>query len=159
MSMTTNENNMDRTREISYSLPNGLRVVADMHGDATGVGNGWACMDISIHFPNGHVEALCSVDYEAQMPEFRDFNRLRVLTFKPGGDDPDTITMPLPHRSIWISLDEGTYDVNVWDEDANDRDDFFEVGHIASQEEAERIMRGIISDHSFIWTVRELQIK
>jgi len=146
-------------RRLSFIAPNGLRIVVKQQGELSETDHSWEGLDISVHFPSGHKEALCSVDYESVSKGVLEHNRLRVLTYRSGGVDPDAIIMPISHRSIWISRDEGTYYVNVWDEDVNERDGSLEIGNIASPEDAECQMNEIISGHDFIWTIREMQIK
>lgn len=150
-----------QARSISFELSNRVRITAELFGDADTTQTdkcGWSSIDVFAEFPSGHRENLCCVDFEMKDENPRGFDQLRVMTFTPDGEDPNTISTPLPHRSIWISLDEDTYDVNVWDEDANMRDDFYEVGHIPSLAEAERVMNQLIQDHSFIWTRRSMQM-
>lgn len=151
-----------QAKSISFELPNGVRIKAELCGDADTPQTdetGYSSIDVYAEFPSGHREYLCCADFEPKDTNPRGYDWLRVMTYKPGDDHPDTVSTPLPHRSIWLSLDEGTYDVNVWDEDLDERDEFFEVGHIPTLEEAERMMNQIMQCHSFIWTKRDSQMK
>lgn len=53
-----------KTNEVSFNIPNGIQIVAELNGDAKGSGDNWSSIDVSAKFPNGHHEMLCSVEFE-----------------------------------------------------------------------------------------------
>ncbi len=120
----------ERTTEdpasISFPLSGGTRIVAQLCGDAEcpGMEAGWSSIDIVAEYPNGGCENLCCVDVSLPYiithgAESTGYNRLRVMAFLPGEEDPAVTLEPLSHRSIWPSFADGTYTINVRDEDRN----------------------------------------
>lgn len=148
---------------IGYELPNGAKIRCTLEGDPeqfTFTKQGWTSLDIAIEYANGEAMVLCCVDYEhPSVSRFGD--RLRVLAYHEDQDDYVYEHIhPYRRYSIWITYDEGTYDVNVWDDDANERDDAMEICRLETLSEAESKMEALIRAHpSIAWTRRDLQKK
>jgi len=146
--------------KISFMMPNGVRIVAELSGYAMGSDDPWASIDLYAEFSNGRIQTLCVADFETKEGNLQGWDRFRVMLYKQNEDDPSVVFTPMPHRSIWLSLDEGSYDINVWDEDSDTRDEPMEIGHIATLMEAEWKMEDlIVNNPQIIWTKRDLQIK
>lgn len=155
--------NTSTPTEISFTLPGGTRIVAKLCGDAEDPNQnvGWASIDICAQFPTGGYETLCCAyfttpnDKSADNPD--DYNRLRVMLMPD--DYPATTMEPLEHRSIWLTHDEGTYDINVWNEDTEGRDPL-EESYIPTLDEAAKRMEEIIQAHpEILWTRKPLEEK
>lgn len=69
--------------ETQFTLPNGVKIVAQLCGDADPKqsGNNWSSIDITAKYPNGNTETLCCADYDAEM------GKLRIFAFDGKSDD------------------------------------------------------------------------
>lgn len=62
-----------------------------------------------------------------------------------------------PLYSIWIvyeEQDDNTFDVNVWDEIENERDETLEESHLETFEKAEKALNRIVKENAEITFVR-----
>lgn len=76
-------------------------------------------------------------------------NRLYIDRLKSSGVDP--------LYTIWIVhqvSDDGTFDIQVWDEIENDRVEDLEEGLIGTLEEAEEMLKSIVSVNGDITFIR-----
>ncbi len=143
--------------EISLPLTGSTRIVARLNGDAENPrhNEGWSSIDIYAEHPNGWSELLCCAEISSLACEGKGFNRFRVMSFQPDKEEPSVILEPLEHRSIWLILEEGTYDIDVWNEDSDERDHTMGENHIPFLDEVTKKMESIIAENpQIVWTIR-----
>lgn len=144
----------------SFTLPNGVRIYAELNGSAGGNDEcDWSSIDICAEFPDKHIEVLCCADFEIKSEE-NPRERLRVMAFTPEKEHPAYVQeYPFRSYSVWIQheSEDGTYDINVWDEDHDERDQCMEISRIPSVREAEEKIQAIIAAHPDIrWERRDM---
>jgi hypothetical protein len=158
---------VSQARQMGFTLPNGARIVGTLDGDPKAFpdGENQVAINIGLRYPSGTTDWLACVCFEYRN-EWLERDRLLVTTHEPGDEESiNEQEHPYMDYSIWISHDDdddgGTsFDINIWNEDGNTRDESWEKGHVSTEAEAIEIMERIIAAHPEIfWERRPLQDK
>ena len=161
---------MNETQEISFMLPNGAKILATLDGNADSslpkdTELDWSGIGIYMIFPDGQQDVLCAVDFEKKG---KWFPRTVLSTTVYNADKEDYVFKqehPYQRMSIWLTYDDdddggSSYDINIWDEDANDRHEPWETGYIPEEFAALQILEEIIAEHPEIyWERKPIQDK
>jgi len=160
---------MKETQEFSFMLPNGAKILATLDGNADSslpkdTELDWSGIGIYIVYPDGQQEPLCAVDFEKKG---KWFPRTVLSTTVYSADKEDYVFKqehPYQRMSIWLTYDDDTdggghggssYDINIWDEDTNERYEPWEVGHIPEEFAALQKLEEIIAEHPEIYWERK----